>query len=99
MISDAPALAPLSGRTTPAGVDDLGTICFSNTDQAMDTSGHEETVSAPKDDAGLRAAEEARNARAPPVDDEPISLAIREMGGVTGLPDAPLELGDVEVLS
>lgn len=85
--------------TTPAGVNDAGIIRFSNTDHAMDASGHEEPVSAPKDDAGLKAAEAARDARAPPVDDEPISLAIREMGGIGGLPDAALDITDVEVLA
>jgi hypothetical protein len=73
-------------------------IRFSNTDNAVDTLGKEESVAAPKDDNGLLAAEVAREARAPPVDDEPISLAIREMGGITGLPDATLEIEDVEVL-
>jgi len=82
-----------------AGVDDKGTIFFSNTDRAVDTGGKEENIAAPKDDKGLLAAEVARDARAPPVDDEPISLAIREMGGISGLPDADLQIEDVEVLA
>ena len=85
--------------STPAGVDDSGIIRFSNTDHKVDIEGKKESVPAPKDDEGLRAAEAAREARAPPVDDEPISLAIREMGGLTGLPDAALDVEDVEVLA
>ena len=95
-----PVPTPAPGpTTTPAGVEDSGTICFSNTDHAVDTAGREENLAAPKDDAGLLAAEAAREARAPPVDDEPISLAIREMGGISKLPDAALAVEDVEVLA
>ena len=96
----APTPAPTASEAfTPAGVDDGGVIRFSNTDHKVDTLGKKENVAAPKDDKGLRAAEEAREARAPPVDDEPISLAIREMGGVDSLPDATLDVEDVEVLA
>ena len=38
-------------------------------------------------------------ASAPPVDDEPIAMAIKEMGGVAGLPDISLGMEDIEVLA
>jgi hypothetical protein len=85
-------------ETTTMGAGD-GNVSFSNTDRAVDAAGQVETVVAPKDDAGLKAAEAAREARAPPVDDEPITLAIREMGGMSGLPDATLRMEDIEVLA
>jgi hypothetical protein len=83
-----------------------GSLRFDNHDHTMSTWGHEQTVPAPKTDAGLAAAaaireakEEEEEASRTPIDDEPIALAIREMGGVSNLPDASLDIEDVEVLS
>ena len=105
----APEVISLDAITTPPEVKkDIaqGSLGFSHTDRAIGTEGKEELVKAPKDDPGLRAAEVRREekeaaeaAAASPVDDEPISLAIREMGGVKGLPDIDLGLSEVEVLA
>lgn len=83
-----------------------GSLRFDNHDHTMSTLGQEQTVPAPKTDAGLAAAaaireakEEEEEASRTPIDDEPIALAIREMGGVSNLPDASLDIEDVEVLS
>ena len=84
-----------------------GSLRFDNHDHTMSTSGQEQTVSAPKTDAGLAAAAAIREAKeeeeadgsGTPIDDEPIALAIREMSGVSNLPDASLDIEDVEVLS
>ena len=77
------------------------TLTFANEDRAVSTTGREEVLEAPKDDKGLRQAEERREAKeaaAPPIDDEPIAMAIKEMGGVSGLPDVDLGIEDIEVL-
>ena len=92
-----PTAAPVSVK------DPTSTLSFANDDRAMSTGGEEEIVNAPKDDQGLREAEQRREAKeaaaAPPVDDEPIALAIKEMGGVEGLPDVDLGIEDIEVLA
>ena len=100
VIESLPEPSP-SASSTSTTQDPGSALTFANEDRAVSTTGREEVLEAPKDDKGLRRAEERREAKeaaAPPIDDEPIAMAIKEMGGVSGLPDVDLGIEDIEVI-